>query len=128
MLVLTYLLKVISAFAVVCTAMPNPEPALAQRDAKPDATVPLVKRTEPDWEALMEVSTHYAGFSGQNVAVVTIPANRAICPDELAVLETCVKLLVDECIDERASFEWCFRYKYVPPEPVFPLPLYLTHR
>ncbi|KAI5806847.1 hypothetical protein DFH27DRAFT_609035 [Peziza echinospora] len=82
----------------------------SKREPRPWSEDKLGKRqlTEPDWSDVISYQSDYLGFIGQNLAVVTNPGFRAICPEAIAALETCTQDLSDPCEPERVDLEWCF--------------------
>ncbi|KAI5776525.1 hypothetical protein EDC01DRAFT_779481 [Geopyxis carbonaria] len=67
------------------------------------------KRQSPDWGNYLYIAEQFTGLVGQNVALIAIPSNRAICPYQLVDLQGCANSFQSPCVDERVSFEWCIR-------------------
>ena len=81
----------------------------------------LYKRTEPNWSNYIDYSTNYMSYMGQNIALLAIPAHRALCPDQLEGTQACVGNFNSPCENERVLVEWCYDNRYItllnPPTP-----------
>jgi hypothetical protein len=99
--------------------------------ALPAEEAVIEKRTMPDFSTLLDISSQFLGIVGQNYNAIAAPIvssarkrnwnklarmlidvqNRAVCPDQLDLLKTCVDTQTSTCIEDRFVFEWCFQHR-----------------
>ncbi|KAL7266750.1 hypothetical protein RUND412_010689 [Rhizina undulata] len=69
------------------------------------------ERQSTDWGNYVFIASEFSGIVGQNIALIALPGNRAVCPLELWNLQSCASSFESECIQERFVFQWCLNHR-----------------
>ncbi|RPB05877.1 hypothetical protein L873DRAFT_1797655 [Choiromyces venosus 120613-1] len=70
-----------------------------------------LQKRDIDWGNYVYIASIFSGIVGQNLGLIALPGNRAICPTELWNLQSCSESFVSECLEERFAFQWCLGYR-----------------
>ncbi|CUS11936.1 unnamed protein product [Tuber aestivum] len=98
----TFLLFILAA--ITAYSFPGPLDSVAKRGAD-------LHRRDPDWGNYVYIASIFSGIVGQNVALIALPGNRAVCPSQLWDLQTCADSFESECMEERFAFQWCLGHR-----------------
>ncbi|KAG0641680.1 hypothetical protein HOY80DRAFT_999105 [Tuber brumale] len=71
-------------------------------------------RRDPDWGNYVYIASIFSGIVGQNLGLIALPGNRAVCPGQLWDLQTCADSFESECMEERFGFQWCLSHRITP--------------